>query len=410
MSRRSEAGVVIAGGGLAAQRCAETLRKRGFEAPVRIVCAEDEAPYDRPPLSKDVAAGTADGEAVRFRDADWYADNAVELILGRRAAGLDPDARELFLDDDTRLGWDELLIATGAAPRELPMLSGFANAFPLRTLADAGRLRAALAGGSHLVIVGAGFIGQEVAATARRQGVEVTIVEALDVPLAGILGERVGRWIVDLHRDEGVRVLTGAMLESAAGNGRVEELTLAGGEKLECDAVVVGVGVAPAAAWVAGSGLDPAGIATDYAGRTGLPHVYAAGDVSRPFDPRLFDHVRTEHWDAASRQGVAAGAAMLGETPRPPALPSFWSDQYGLRIQYVGHAEGADEIRVCGEPGERDFHVLYQCAGTPVAALTVDRPRELAAMRRLIESSYEGDAVATETYETPTNAPEEAMP
>ena len=401
MSAASGHGVVIAGGGLAAQRCAETLRKRGYEDPIRIVCAEDEAPYDRPPLSKDVAAGTADGASVRFREAAWYDDNEVELVLGRSASGLDPESRELLLDDGSRLDYDELVIATGAAPRMLPALERFENAFPLRTLADAGRLREALAGGSHLVVVGAGFIGQEVAATARRQGVEVTIVEALDVPLAGILGERVGRWIVDLHREEGVRVLTGAMLESAAGNGRVEELTLAGGEKLACDAVVVGVGVAPAAGWVAGSGLDPSGIATDAAGRTGIPHVWAAGDVSRPFDPHLFDHVRTEHWDAASRQGVAVATAIVGETPRDPGLPSFWSDQYGLRIQYVGHAEGADEVRVSGEPGDRDFHVLYQRAGRPVAALTVERPRELAAMRRLIESGAPADALATDTHESP---------
>ena len=401
-------GVVIAGGGLAAQRCAETLRKRGYEAPIRIVCAEDEAPYDRPPLSTDVAAGTADGASVRFRDAGWYGDNDVELLLGRSASGLDPEARELLLDDDSRLRYDELLIATGAAPRMLPSLERFENAFPLRTLADAGRLREALAGGSHLVIVGAGFIGQEVASTARRQGVEVTIVEALDVPLAGVHGERVGRWIADLHREEGVRVLTGAMLASASGNGRVEELTLADGENIACDAVVVGVGVAPAADWVAGSGLDPSGIATDAAGRTGIPHVWAAGDVSRPFDPHLFDHVRTEHWDAASRQGVAVATAIVGETPRDPGLPSFWSDQYGLRIQYVGHAEGADEARISGKPGERDFHVLYQRAGRPVAALTVNRPRELAAMRRLIESGAPADARATDTHDSPERINEEA--
>ncbi len=395
-------GVVIAGGGLAAQRCAETLRKRGYEAPVRIVAAEDEAPYDRPPLSKDVAAGAADGESVRFRDRGWYDDNAVELLLGRRAAGLDPGTRRLDLDDGSALGYDDLLIATGAAPRSLPMLAGYENAFPLRTLADARRLNGELRPGARLAIVGAGFIGQEVAATARAEGVEVTIVEALDLPLEAILGADVGRWIVDTHRDEGVRVLTGAMLTAAAGNGRVEQLTLGDGERLDCDAVVVGVGVAPAAGWVAGSGLDPAGIATDAAGRTAIPHIYAAGDVSRPFDARRGEHVRTEHWDAASRQGVAVAAAILGETPRPPALPSFWSDQYGLRIQYVGHAEGADEARISGDPGARDFHVLYQRGGRPVAALAVGRPRELAAMRRLIESDGETDPQPTDSHEAPT--------
>lgn len=285
MSAVSGPGVVIAGGGLAAQRCAETLRKRGYEDPIRIVCAEDEAPYDRPPLSKDVAAGTADGASVRFREAAWYDDNEVELVLGRSASGLDFEARELLLDDGSRLRYDELVIATGAAPRMLPALARFENAFPLRTLADAGRLREALAGGSHLVVVGAGFIGQEVAATARRQGVEVTIVEALDVPLAGVLDERVGRWIADLHREEGVRVLTGAMLASAAGNGRVEELTLADGGRLACDAVVVGVGVAPAAGWVEGSGLDPAGIATDAAGPDRDPARLGRGRRLPPLRP-----------------------------------------------------------------------------------------------------------------------------
>jgi len=400
--RGSAGGVVIVGGGLAAQRCAETLRKRGYAPPVRIVCAEPEAPYDRPPLSKDVAAGTVDGAAVRFRDADWYADNGVELLLGRRASGIDAGGRRVELDDGTELDWDELVIATGAAPRSLPMFAGFDNAFPLRTLADAGKLRSELRPGARLVIVGAGFIGQEVAAAARAAGVDVTIVEALGLPLAHVLGAEVGRWIVATHRDEGVRVMTETTLEAAHGNGRVEELSLTGGERLACDAVVVGVGVAPAADWVAGSGLDPAGIRTDAGGRTGIPHVYAAGDVSRPFDQRHGDHVRTEHWDAASRQGVAVATAILGDEPRPPALPSFWSDQYGTRIQYVGHAELADEARVSGEPGARDFHVLYQRAGRPVAALTVDRPRELAALRRLIESDEPTDAETTDTHRSPT--------
>lgn len=395
-------GVVIAGGGLAAQRCAETLRKRGYEDPVRIVCAEAESPYDRSPLSKRVAAGAADGESVRFRDRGWYDDNAVELLLGRAASGLDPAARRLDLDDGTALGYDDLLIATGAAPRSLPMLAGYKNAFPLRTLADARRLSGELRAGSRLAVVGAGFIGQEVAATARAEGVEVTIVEALDLPLAGLLGADVGRWIVDLHLDEGVRVLTGAKLESAVGNDRVEQLALGGDERIGCDVVVVGVGVAPAAGWVAGSGLDPAGIKTDAAGRTGVAHVYAAGDVSRPFDARRGEHVRTEHWDAASRQGVAVAVAILGETPRAPALPSFWSDQYGLRIQYVGHAEGADEAKISGDPGARDFHVLYQRCGRPVAALAVARPREFAAMRLLIGSDGEPDSEPTDTDEPPT--------
>jgi 3-phenylpropionate/trans-cinnamate dioxygenase ferredoxin reductase component len=379
-------GVLIAGGGLAAQRCAETLRRRGYDGPVTMVCAEPELPYDRPPLSKGGLGGDADDDAaLHFRAPGWYADNAVELRLGARAVGLDPRRRLLELDSGDRLGYSELLIATGAAPRSLPLLDGFTNAHPLRTLDDARRLRAELAAGSRLAIVGAGFIGQEVAATALAAGLDVSVIEALELPLAPLLGDRVGRWLAELHGDEGARVLLSARLTEARGNGRVEELRLADGTTIACDAVVVGVGVAPAADWLAGTGLDPGGILTDEAGRTPIAHVFAAGDVCRALDPRRGVHSRTEHWDAAARQGAAAALAMLGEQPKPAPLPSFWSDQYGLRIQYVGHAEDADRIRVDGDPADRDFSVLYSRGDRPVAALTVARPRELIALRRLIE-------------------------
>jgi NADPH-dependent 2,4-dienoyl-CoA reductase/sulfur reductase-like enzyme len=380
-------GVVIAGGGLAAQRCTETLRSRGYDGRIRLVCAEPHAPYDRPPLSKDLATGAPEAHEVRFRDAGWYDDNAIELLTGRRAEALDPAARTLHLDDGSELAYEELLIATGAAPRALPMLERFANAHFLRTLADARRLRAELGAGARLVVIGAGFIGQEVAAVARGMGLEVTIVEALELPLAGVLGRDVGRWIVELHREEGVRVLTSARLVDGHGNGRIEELELATGERIGCDAVVVGVGVAPAARWLEGSGLDSSGVRTDPTGRTAIPHVHAAGDVARPYNPVRGDHVRTEHWDAASRQGVAVARAMLGDAPQDPVPPSFWSDQYGLRIQFVGHSAGFDELRFDGRPEERDFSVLYLRGGRPVAALAVNRPRDLARARRLISAS-----------------------
>ena len=381
-------GVVIVGGGLAAQRCAETLRARGFDRPVRIVSAESEPPYDRPPLSKGVLAGAIDDATVRFREPSWYADNGVELILGRRATALDATRGRVELDGGRPLGYDELVIATGAAPRTLPALAHFDNAISLRTLDDSRRLRAELRPGARLAIVGAGFIGQEVAATALAGGVEVTVIEALERPLAGLLGDEVGRWLVAMHREEGARMLLGARLAHAEGNGRVERLELEGGERVECDAVVVGVGVAAQTDWLEGSGLELDGVRTDAAGRTALPHVYAAGDVARPYDRRLGDHARSEHWDAASRQGAAVARAILGDDPPAPATPSFWSDQYGLRIQYAGHAAGADEIDVDGEPAERDFAITYRRNGRTVAGLTVNRPRELAAIRRRIDAEH----------------------
>jgi NADPH-dependent 2,4-dienoyl-CoA reductase/sulfur reductase-like enzyme len=382
-------GVLIVGGGLAAQRCAETLRRRGYEGPVRMVCAEPDPPYDRPPLSKELLAGTVDEEAVAYRPAWWYEEKQVELLLGARAETLDPAARTVTLDSGAELGYGKLLIATGSAARRLPFLDGFENVHALRTLADARRLRGELIPGARLAIVGAGFIGQEVAATARKLGVEVTMIEALPTPLAPILGEELGGWFAELHRSEGVRVLTGAMLESASGRaGRVEELVLADGTRVACDAVVVGVGTAPATAWLRGSGLDEKGVRTDTAGRTCLPGVFAAGDASVPFDPRFGNHARTEHWDAAAWQGAAAARAMLGEYPGTPPLPSFWSDQYGLRIQYVGHAHHSDAVVVEGDPGERDFEATFTRSGAPVAGLTVGRPRAIPALKKRIEQEH----------------------
>jgi NADPH-dependent 2,4-dienoyl-CoA reductase/sulfur reductase-like enzyme len=390
------AGVVIVGGGLAAQRCAETLRRRGYEAPVRIVCAEAEGPYDRPPLSKDVLAGAAEDDSVAFRAPEWYEENGVELLLGARATQLDAEARVVRLEFGEVLPYEKLLIATGGAARRLPFLEPFGNVHYLRTLADARRLRSALVPGTRLAIVGAGFIGQEVAATARRLGVEVTIVEALKTPLQPILGDQLGRWFAGLHLDEGVRVITEAMLQAGRGGDGVEELVLADGRVVACDAVVVGIGTMPATQWLSGSGLEETGVKVDVCGRTALPGVFAAGDASIPFDPRFGAHARTEHWDAAAWQGAAAAKAMVGEYAGTPPLPSFWSDQYGVRIQSVGHPHHADSVLVEGDPQSRDFEAVFLRAGVPVAGLAVGRPRAIPALRKRIEGE---DRFAPDTKE-----------
>jgi NADPH-dependent 2,4-dienoyl-CoA reductase/sulfur reductase-like enzyme len=394
-------GVLIVGGGLAAQRCAETLRRRGYEGRVRMACAEPEPPYDRPPLSKGLLAGEVGEESLAYRPAWWYEEKEVELMLGARAAALDPAGRRVRLDSGAALPYERLLIATGGTARRLPFLDGYENVHQLRSLADARRLRGELTAGARLAIVGAGFIGQEVAATARRLGGEVTMIEALEAPLAPILGEELGRWFAELHSDQGVRVLTGAALEGARGEGRVEELVLAGGEAVACDAVVVGVGTLPATRWLTGSGLDEEGVRTDTSGRTRLPGVFAAGDASVPFDPRFGVHARTEHWDAAAWQGTAVARAMLGEYPGTPPLPSFWSDQYGLRIQCVGHAHRADGVVIDGKPAARDFEALFMRGGVPVAGLAVGRPRSIPALRRQIEH---GHAPAAEDGKTKEEA------
>jgi NADPH-dependent 2,4-dienoyl-CoA reductase/sulfur reductase-like enzyme len=396
--RWEEDGVLIVGGGLAGQRCAETLRRRGYEGPVRILCAESEPPYDRPPLSKAVLAATAEDDSVAFRSRDWYEENAVELMLGTRAEGLEPGARLIFLAGGEPVPYGKLLVASGGSPRRLPFLEGFENVRCLRTLADARRLRAELARGVRLAIVGAGFIGQEVAATALGLGAEVTIVEAMEVPLAPILGAELGRWFADLHTKEGARLLTGALLEGARGGGRVEQLLLVDGTAIDCDVVVAGIGTVPATGWLRGSGLAESGVKVDVHGRTALPDVFAAGDASIPFDPRFGVHARTEHWDAAAWQGAAAAKAMLGDEAGTPPLPSFWSDQYGVRIQSVGHPHHADSVLVEGNPAARDFEAVFSRDGAPVAGLTVGRPRSIPALRKRIEA---GHRAALEKEEVP---------
>jgi 3-phenylpropionate/trans-cinnamate dioxygenase ferredoxin reductase component len=375
-------GIVIAGGGLAAQRAAETLRRGGYEGLLRMVCAEPHRPYDRPPLSKAVLAG--DEDDLAFRDAAWYDEHGVDLLLGRPAASLDWRDRTLTLADGAVLAYDRLLIATGSRPRRLPLLDRFANVHTLRTIDDARALRAALVDGGRLVIVGAGFIGQEVAAAAARADVRTTIVEAADAPLQALLGPAVGAWFADLHRSHGVEVLLGAAIAAAHGAGRVEALTLGDGRRLACDHVVVGIGVDPALGWLAGSGLDPRGVAIDAAGRSSAPDVFAAGDAAATYDPVARRHVAGGHWESAGRQGAAAARAMLGHEPRRPAPASFWSDLYDTRVQYLGNARLADDTAVDGDPAARDFAITFTRDGAPVAVLLVGRPHELPNARALL--------------------------
>ncbi|UGS38958.1 NAD(P)/FAD-dependent oxidoreductase [Capillimicrobium parvum] len=382
-------GIVVAGGGLAAQRACETLRRAGHDGPIRVVCGEQHAPYDRPPLSKEFLAGELGPDELRYRPDDWYREQEVDLLLGERAARLDAHARRLALDGGAVLRYDRLLIATGSEPRRLPGVAGRDNVHELRTLADAQGLREAIAAGRRLAVVGAGFIGQEVAAGATRAGARVTIVEAAAAPLAAILGEELGGWFARLHREEGVEVLLSARIARLHGGRGVEAIELEDGRRIDCDAVVVGIGTQPATGWLAGSGLDPAGVLVDGAGRTVAPGVFAAGDASRPFDARLGVHLRTEHWEAAARQGAAAARAMLGLPVAASPAPSFWSDQHGVRIQYVGHAHGADGIEIDGDPGARDFTATFTASGRPVAALLVGRPHALPALRRRLEAHHD---------------------
>jgi 3-phenylpropionate/trans-cinnamate dioxygenase ferredoxin reductase component len=325
-------GVVIVGGGLAVQRCAEMLRRGEYTGRLRVVCAEAHTPYDRPPLSKELLRADADELPPAFRALDWYAERSIELIAGVAATALDPEAHLLTLADGIGISYEKLVIATGARPRTLPLLARHRNVSTLRTFEDSCRLRALFAGRRRLAIVGAGFIGQEVAAAARAAGSEVAVIELESLPLVGLLGPEIGRWLAELHAGEGVELSLGEVVSSVSGDADIESLTLSDGTTVACDHVLVGVGVVPEVGWLRSAGVPASGLPTDESGRSEFPDVFAAGDAAATFDPFLGRHVLSGHWEAASRQGAAVANAILGRDPVPPPIASFWSDQYGTRF------------------------------------------------------------------------------
>ncbi len=392
--RECRAGVVIAGGGLAAQRASETLRRNGYDGAVRVIAREPHAPYDRPPLSKEFLAGDVDGRALEFRPPPWYGEHEVELLLGERATGLDGPRREVQLAGGRRLHFNQLLIATGSEPRRLLGTERYENVYELRTRDDARALRDALWTRPELVIVGAGFIGQEVAATAKRLGARVTIIEAAPTPLASILGPRLGEWFADFHRREGIELELSARITRFHGSRAVHAVELQDGRRLECDLLLVAIGTEPATAWLRDSGLGDGGVRVDCGGRTAIPRIFAAGDASARFQPGLGSHIRTEHWEQAALQGASAARAMLGLQTPAGAPPSFWSDQHGVRIQFVGHTHGADRLEIDGQPSARDFTALFTSHNRPIAALLVGRPRALPELRQRIR-----DAARTTNHE-----------
>ncbi|MET0804970.1 MAG: FAD-dependent oxidoreductase, partial [Acidimicrobiales bacterium] len=354
--------VAIVGGSLAGLRAAETLRQEGFGGTVVIVEAEAGAPYDRPPLSKQLLSG-----AWALADARLPVDvDALEVDWERgcRATGLDLTARRLALADGRTIPFDGLVIATGAAPRHLPGSGGLAGVHVLRTLDDCLAIKADLdAAPGRVVVVGAGFIGSEVAATCRQQGHEVTVVEALPVPMERILGTDLGSLTADLHRDHGVRVRLGVGVEALEGGDRVERVRLADGSVVDADVVVVGIGVAPSTGWLEGSGLAlDNGVVCDET-CLAAPGVVAAGDIARWPNARFGEVMRVEHWENALEQGAAAARRLLaGDEPgeRFEPVPWFWSDQYDRKIQLAGRSGPDDLVRVVhGSVDERRFVALF---------------------------------------------------
>jgi len=381
----SHDGIVIVGGGLAGQRCTESLRRNGYDGPIRLVCGESHLPYDRPPLSKQVLTGSASEGSTTFRSPSWYEEQDVDLLLAAPAAALDLVQRRVRLANGSVLKFDWLLIATGGRPRTVPGLETGHRVSTLRTRDDATRLRDLLRDGARLAVIGAGFIGQEVAASARALGAGVTMIEAARSPLVSVLGPALGDWFTRLHRAEGVAVFAGCTVTQVVNNGSLR-LDISNGATVEADHILVGTGIRPNLEWVADTQLHTAGgIPVDADGRTACERVLAAGDAAATFDPIAGRHVAGSHWEAAGRQGSRAARIMLGLDPGAVPLTSFWTDQYGIRIQYLGHAQLADRVEIDGQPEDRSFTAIFKRAGRAVAALLVNRPRSLPAARKLIE-------------------------
>lgn len=391
--------IVVVGASLAGFRAAEELRAAGFDGSITLIGDEPHRPYDRPPLSKQVLAGTQPPEATALDPITGTLDDLrIDWRLGRRATGLDLGSRSVGLDDGSRVPFDGLVVATGATPRRLPGTDHLAGVHTLRTLDDALAIRAGvLAGPRRLAVVGAGFIGAEVAATCRGLGVEVTLLEALPVPLERSVGPVLGAVVADVHRDHGVDVRLGVGVAELAGGERVEGLTLSDGTVLDVDLVVVGVGVVPNTGWLEGSGLELGnGVLCD---ETGLaaPGVVAAGDVACWPNPRFGESMRVEHWDNATEMGAHAARTLLADLaggrgePYAP-VPWFWSDQYDRKIQLAGRAAAGDEVRIiAGSPDDRRFAALFGRGGRVVGVLGMNMPAKVMRWRSLVEAATPWD-------------------
>jgi len=400
--------VVVVGASLAGLRACETLRTDGYTGRISLVGAEAEMPYDRPPLSKKLLAGDWEPDRIRLRkDADVLA-LGIDLRLGSAASFLDIADRTLTLADGSDVPYDGLVLATGAVPRRLPGQPDLDGVTELRTLADSLALRARLQHGSvdgtpvRVTVIGAGFIGLEVAATARQLGADVTVLEGAPAPLIRGLGPEMGDAVASVHARNGVPVRCGVQVVGIEGDGsRVTGVRLGDDEVVASDVVVVGIGVAPATEWLESSGLTLAdGIVCDASLWTGTDLVFAAGDCAR-WHNRLFDPhddavMRVEHWTNAAEQGAAAASNLLrmarGEELVPyEAVPFFWSDQFDSRIQFLGRAHGGDDVQVIAGNAGGPFAAMYGWEGRLRGVLGVSMPKIVMPFRRLLAARASWD-------------------
>jgi NADPH-dependent 2,4-dienoyl-CoA reductase/sulfur reductase-like enzyme len=390
--------IAIVGASLAGIRAAQALRSAGSDDEITIIGDEIHAPYDRPPLSKGLLTGRLDVGDISLCADDELVALEVELVLGVRASALDLDARRVVIGGSDDVRYDEVVIATGSRARRLAPFEGLEGVHVLRTLDDALAVRDALSTSRGLAVVGAGFIGSEVASSACARGVPTTVIEAMDAPLSRVLGPTIGARLGRLHAEHGSVLRCGAGVDGPLGRGRVEGVRLVDGSVVDADLVLVGVGSVPNTDWLEDSDLDVAdGILCDRHGRAGrAAHVHALGDVARWRSERFDDEVRTEHWTSAADQAAVVAADLL-ELPTPDeALPYVWSDQFGRRIQVAGRCRADDDVRVIRDDTD-GFVAVTARGGHLVAVVAVDDPRTFGRLRRLVARGAAVEEAITET-------------
>lgn len=390
MTAQSETFVIV-GASLAGATAAETLRREGFDGRLILVGDEPERPYERPPLSKDYLRGDT-AEKPYVHAESFYPDNEIELWTSTRVTGIDAGLRELLLEGDRRIGYDRLLLTTGAVPRRLDVPGAELDGIHyLRTLADSHRIGERIERGQRLVVIGSGWIGAEITASARQKGCEVTVIERGSLPLERVLGPEVGRIYLDLHHDHGVEFLPETTVERFEGEGSVERVVTRDGASIETEFVVVGVGVAPRTGLVERCLEIDNGIVVDEQLQTSAPGVFAAGDVANAHHPFYGRRIRVEHWANARNQGAVAAQAMLGQDVSYDEIPYFFSDQYDIGMEYGGFASSWDEVVFRGDVEGREFVVFWLEDGRVLAGMNVniwgvnDNIRELIRSRKQVD-------------------------
>jgi 3-phenylpropionate/trans-cinnamate dioxygenase ferredoxin reductase component len=384
---------VLIGGGQTSASAARTLRRRGFDGSIVIVADEPHPPYQRPPLSKEYLQGRAAMAEIWAATPEWYSQNDVQLELGIRALRIDRASLDVVLEDQRKLRADAVLIATGGTPRRFPGAQGESILY-LRTLEDAQRVREYARPGRHIVIIGGGFIGSEIAASARTLGADVTMLEGMQAPLERVLGPALGSVCAEIHREHGVVVRCGVAVDSIAqtAGGRVLVKTR-DGASIEGDVAIVGIGILPNVDLAKATEITVGnGIRVDEFCRTTALNIYAAGDVANHYHPLFDRRMRVEHFDNATRQGAAAALNMLGERTRYDDPHWFWSDQYDHSLQYAGHAEQWDDVVIRGSLEARDFVAFFMADGKLAGAFGLNRGGEIMLAKELLARRVAVDA------------------